>query len=160
MLSSQSGRVPNPNFMRTNLQLCLEYLDRLIDCRETMKIRALITEVLGTIPIVMDFGTRDNDDHLQAMFDHEHQDIATDELNAMLPLVTALNLSGLPQPLAHGRFSDQEYGPLEYVEAMGLLPKDTNPMIYQHPKMLCSATPPVVLALSSVHNNLSKATLR
>lgn len=71
----------------------------------------------------------DSDAHLRAMFDHEHEEIATDELTAMLPLLTALNLSGLPQPLAHGRFSDQEHGPLGYVQFMGLLPENTGPMI-------------------------------
>lgn len=157
--SSQLGHVPNKNSTKTTLQSHLECLDRLKHkmtsvCREMLEIHTRIIE-------------------LQAMCDYEHQNIARvahDEPNAMLPLLTALNLSGLSQPLAHGRLSGQEYGPLESVEGMRSLPEDTDAMTCQRPQgkfilfsarenvdhgrqRICSVTPPAVSAMISVHNN-------
>ncbi|KAG2066370.1 hypothetical protein BDR04DRAFT_1106801 [Suillus decipiens] len=105
--------------MTTTLQSCLECLDRLNDkiisvYGEMVEIRTRITELL------------------QGMLDYEHQNIATfapDEANATLPLLSMLDPSGLSQPLAYSRLSDQEYGPLNPVKVMGSLLEDAGSMI-------------------------------
>ncbi|KAG2363074.1 hypothetical protein BDR07DRAFT_1460495, partial [Suillus spraguei] len=142
--SSQLGHVLDQNSTRTTLQSCLECLDRLNDkiisvYSEMVEIRTRITVLLDNVQseaTVMDSGRRDSSPYLQAMFDYEHQNIAIfapDEANAMLPLPSTLDPYGLLQPLAYGRFSDQEYGPSESVQVMGSLLEDAGRMISQRP---------------------------
>jgi hypothetical protein len=142
MSSSQLGHVPDQDSMKTNLQSCLECLDRHNDkiisvYREMLEIRACITKLLDSVQseaTVMDSGTRDSNVYLQAIFDNEYQNIATvapHEPNTTLPLFTTLDFVGLPQPPAYDRLSDQEYGPLRSVGVMGSMQEDTNPMICQ-----------------------------
>jgi len=139
--SSPLGHVPDQNSMRTTLQSYLECLDRHNDkiisvYREMLEIRTRITELLDSIQseaTVMDSGTRDSSAHLQVTFDDEHQKIAPDEPNTMLPLSTMCNLFDLPQPLAQSRFLYQEYSPLESVGVMGSMQEDTDPTICQRP---------------------------
>ncbi|KAG1884637.1 hypothetical protein F4604DRAFT_1676749 [Suillus subluteus] len=142
--SSQLGQVPDRNSMRTTLQSCLECIDRHNDemisvYREMLEICTLIMELLDSIQseaTLMDSSIRDSGTYL---FDDEHQNtaiVAPDEPNAMLPLLTTFD--GLPQPLTHGRFLDQEYGPLESVGVMGSQPEDTDPIICQHSQSFVS----------------------
>ncbi|KAG1884665.1 hypothetical protein F4604DRAFT_1952307 [Suillus subluteus] len=127
--------------MKATLQSCLECLDRHNDrlirvYGEVLEIRTRITELLEIVQseaTVTDSGTRDSSAYLQAIFADEPQNIATvapDEPNTISPLLTTLDIFGLPQPLTNG-LSDQERGPLESVGVMGWLPEDTDPMTYQ-----------------------------
>lgn len=126
--SAQLEHVPDRNSTRITLQSCLECLNRLNDRiisvhREMLEIRIRIAEFLDTTQsgaTVMDSSTRGSSAYPQAIFN---------EPDATLPLLTTPDLSGLPQPLAHGRFSDQEYCPLECIEIMGSLLEDTSPMV-------------------------------
>ncbi|KAG2041289.1 hypothetical protein BDR03DRAFT_1007138 [Suillus americanus] len=139
--SSRLGHVADRNSMKATLQSCLECLDRHNDrliriYGEVLEIRTRITELLESIQseaTVMDSGTRDSSAYLQAIFDGGPQNIAMvapDEPNTISPLLTTLDIFGLPQSLTNG-LSDQEYGPLESVGVMGSLPEDTDPMICQ-----------------------------
>jgi hypothetical protein len=125
--------------MKTNLQSCLECLDRHNDkmisvYREMLEIRTRITELLDNVQseaTVVESDTRDSNAHLQAVFDDKHQHTATVAPNAILPLLPTLDLLGLPQPLAlHGRLSDLNRDPLEF-GMVGSLPEDIDPIIYQ-----------------------------
>ncbi|KAG1749445.1 hypothetical protein EDB19DRAFT_1904546 [Suillus lakei] len=92
----------------------------------------------------MESGTLDNSDYPKAIVDDEPQTItpsALDELNAVSPLLTPLELPILPELLAfRGQLSDQYYRPLESARVMGPLPEDVDPPFGQLPQDLLRGT--------------------
>ncbi|KAG1842303.1 hypothetical protein C8R48DRAFT_737816 [Suillus tomentosus] len=136
--SSRSGPAPDQDSLRSSLQSCLEYIDRVHDrldhdrldcvCKEMLEIRIRLTELLVTqcqAEIIMrDEGTSDNGIDFQAIIDDSEPQtivpLATlDELNAVSPSLTPSDLPVLAESQTfQGQPSTLEYGPLGFTSTL------------------------------------------
>ncbi|KAG1799302.1 uncharacterized protein HD556DRAFT_1346792 [Suillus plorans] len=130
---SRLGPAPDQDSLRSSLQSCLEYLDRVHDrldgvCKEMLELRARFTELLVTqwqSEITMrDEGTLNNGIDFQAIIDDSEPQtiivpLATlDELNAVSPSLTPPDLPVLAESQAfQGQPLTLEYGPLGFASA-------------------------------------------
>ncbi|KAG2139079.1 uncharacterized protein EDB93DRAFT_1164024 [Suillus bovinus] len=122
--SSPLSHAPDQDSMRSNLQSCLKYLDRVHDTmncvhQEVLEIRTRITELLLTCQSEITMGgegTLDSSMDFQAISDDEPQTVmplAHDELNVVPPSLALPKLSISEEPLAfQGQFVDLKYDPL------------------------------------------------
>lgn len=135
MSSSWLGQTIGQDSMKSGLQSCLEYPERVydrIDCphEELVEIYNRITELLSEIPME-DEGMVDSGVDLHTFVDDEHQAImplALNEVNTISPSLAPPELSILAESLVfQGQFLDLEHGPLGFTSSLqegGGLPQD------------------------------------
>ncbi|KAG1728717.1 uncharacterized protein EDB91DRAFT_1313361 [Suillus paluster] len=141
MSSLRLRQAPGQDSTTSTLHSCLESLVRLhdrIDCvrNEMLELQARIAELTSCQSgvAVGDSGVCNDSANMQIIFDDEPQTIALDQLNAVSPLSTLLDLFLLSQPALHGQFMEQEYGPLGSVGVTGSLSEHANPPVGQLPQ--------------------------